>query len=98
VIWVVFLSAINTEGIDEVQARWLAGTILKNLRQYGITVQYRIGMEGPFTIIPETDYIAGNDGHTKIKALSVCPHKYWTAICAAFMALPLPERQQWCPC
>jgi hypothetical protein len=61
------LVAINTEGIDEVQARWLAGTILKNLRQYGITVQYRIGMDGPFTIIPETDYIAGNDGHTENK-------------------------------
>lgn len=58
------LAAINTEGLDEVQARWLTGTILKNLRQYGITLQYRIGTEGAFINIPETGYAAGNDGHT----------------------------------
>jgi hypothetical protein len=58
------LTAISTEGLDEVQARWLAGTILKNSRQYGITVQYRIGLEGQFIDIPQTGYIANNDGHT----------------------------------
>ena len=57
------LAAVNTEGLDKVQAQWLAGTILKNFREYGITVQYRIGMEGQFNDIPETGYITGNDGH-----------------------------------
>jgi hypothetical protein len=58
------LAAINTEGLDEVQGRWLAGTIMKNSREYGIDVQYRIGLEGQFTNIHESGYITGNDGHT----------------------------------
>ncbi len=55
--------AINTVGIGEFKAQWLAGTLLQNSRKYGLTLQYRIGYTGEFKTIPGTEYLAANDGH-----------------------------------
>ena len=57
------LLAINTTGVNQVNARWLAGTLLRNSRSYGITLQYRTGYTGEFTDLPETFYGAAADGH-----------------------------------
>ncbi|MFW5831918.1 MAG: T9SS type A sorting domain-containing protein, partial [Prolixibacteraceae bacterium] len=57
------LLALNTMEAEEIQAEWLSETILRNSREYGLKLQYRIGHTGQFTDIEGTEYIAGNDGH-----------------------------------
>ncbi|MBX2963337.1 MAG: CotH kinase family protein [Cyclobacteriaceae bacterium] len=58
------LVAINTEGLSAVKADWLCGTILQNSRVYGISLQYRIGIQDNFTTLASQNYVTGVDGHT----------------------------------
>jgi hypothetical protein len=67
------LLAVNTIGVDEFKAQWLAGTLLQNSRKYGLTLQYRIGYEGEFKTIPGADYQANNDGHQSVVGPLVLP-------------------------
>ncbi|MCC5930550.1 MAG: CotH kinase family protein [Cyclobacteriaceae bacterium] len=57
------LLALNTEGLQEIQAEWLAATLLKNSRIYGLSLQYRLGYTGIFQTLSNTTYINGEDGH-----------------------------------
>lgn len=67
------LVALNTTGVDELGVQWLAGTILRNSRKYGIRLQYRIGFEGDFTDMPETLYEAATDGNMATKGPLLLP-------------------------
>lgn len=58
------LLALNTMGAEDIQAEWLNETILRNSREYGLKLQFRIGLNGPFYDIEGTEYVAGNDGHS----------------------------------
>lgn len=67
------LLALNTQGISEFGAQWLAGTLLSNSRKYGIRLQYRVGWEGKFTDMPETLYEAASDGDTAVNGPYLLP-------------------------
>lgn len=60
------LLALNTDGVQEANLRWSAGTVLRNERLYGIRLQYRIGTEGPFEDLLlhgfRMEYVAADDG------------------------------------
>ncbi|MCC5876509.1 MAG: CotH kinase family protein [Candidatus Sumerlaeia bacterium] len=56
------LLAIDTRGVSRPTVSWDAGTIQQNERLYGLTLQYRLGIEGDFITLPTTTYIAGQDG------------------------------------
>jgi hypothetical protein len=58
------LLALNTMETEEIQAEWLNETILRNSREYGMKLQFRIGLSGPFYDLEGTEYVAGNDGHS----------------------------------
>lgn len=58
------LVAINTTGVKDIRASWLAGTILQNSRQYGLILQYRVGTDGKFKDVQGTGYISATDGNT----------------------------------
>jgi hypothetical protein len=58
------LLALNTMEAEEIQAEWLNETILRNSREYGLKLQFRIGHTGPFYDMEGTEYVAGNDGHS----------------------------------
>ncbi len=58
------LLALNTMGAEDIQAEWLNETLLRNSREYGLKLQFRIGLTGPFYDMGGTEYVAGNDGHS----------------------------------
>ena len=43
------LLALDTRGVESVPVSWLGGTVLPNVRDYAIRLQYRVGHSGPFT-------------------------------------------------
>ncbi len=43
------LLALDTTGLDDARVGFAAGTILPNFRSYAIRLQYRLGIDGPFT-------------------------------------------------
>lgn len=60
------LVALNTVGVDAASLSWLAGTLLENKRQYGLQVQYRVGIEGEFQLLePNEAYQVGVDGEVQ---------------------------------
>ena len=67
------LVALDTRGLTEMQASWLAGTILRNERRYGLTVQYRTGVTGEFRDVSGSTYQAQEDGHTDHRGPVVLP-------------------------
>jgi hypothetical protein len=67
------LVALNTSGLDEIQAQWLAGTLLQNERNYGLILQYRTGTTGNFTDLPFTEYQSASDGDTQEKGPVLLP-------------------------
>lgn len=42
------LLALDTNGLSSARVQFTAGTVAPNTRVYGLRLQYRIGMEGPF--------------------------------------------------
>ncbi len=64
------LLAINTKNIENAYINWIGETIATNERNYGIRLQYRIGIEGNFTdlIFNEhfVEYLTTYNGHEKI--------------------------------
>ena len=60
------LVALDTTGLEGVRVNWLAGTILRNVRQYAIRLQYRVGIDGPFMDVLDdgqpVEYSAQTDG------------------------------------
>jgi uncharacterized repeat protein (TIGR02543 family) len=42
------LLALNTEGAEQVEVQWLAGTNRVNNRKYGLRLQYRSSLDAPF--------------------------------------------------
>jgi hypothetical protein len=60
------LIAINTIGRKEVSLSWVAGTLLRNEREYAIRVRYRQGISGEFTDLKNNDkiveYASSEDG------------------------------------
>ena len=61
------LVALNTEGKDNLNLSFLAGTMLRNERLYAIRLQYRIGTESSFQNLLNdgqiVEYPASADGH-----------------------------------
>ncbi len=61
------LVALNTQGKDNLNLSFLAGTMLRNERLYAIRLQYRIGTEGSFQNLLNdgqiVEYLASADGH-----------------------------------
>lgn len=49
------LLILSTVGKDEVRVRWIGRTVKINLRQYAIRLQYRIGDQGSFTDVLNTN-------------------------------------------
>ncbi|MFO7999293.1 MAG: CotH kinase family protein [Bacteroidales bacterium] len=43
------LLALDTRGVQDVFVSWTGGTLIPNARVYAIRLQYRIGLEGPFS-------------------------------------------------
>lgn len=41
--------ALNTSGAQDIQVTWTGGTVVPNIRDYGIRLQYRVGDTGVFT-------------------------------------------------
>lgn len=58
------LLAVNTMEAEEIQVEWLNETLLRNSREYGLKLQFRIGHSGPFYDVEGTEYVAGSDGHS----------------------------------
>ncbi|MFN2394057.1 MAG: T9SS type A sorting domain-containing protein [Bacteroidales bacterium] len=61
------LVALNTQGKDNLNLSFLAGTMLRNERLYAIRLQYRTGTEGSFQNLLNdgqiVEYLASADGH-----------------------------------
>jgi hypothetical protein len=51
------LLALHTIGASDIQVTWTGGTVNPNSRVYAIRLQYRVGIQGPFTDVPDE---AGN--------------------------------------
>ena len=47
--------ALNTVDVDQVKVSWEAGTVIPNSREYALRLQYRIGNQGPFREVADTD-------------------------------------------
>ncbi len=43
------LLALDTTGLEDARVGFTAGTVLPNFRNYAIRLQYRLGIDGPFT-------------------------------------------------
>ncbi len=77
------LIALKTNHSAGVELKWTAGTILKNERIYGIRVQYRVGIEGPFQDLTDVNgeptevYIAGENGTIKNFVPVTLPQQLW---------------------
>lgn len=57
---------LNTIGVDAASLSWLAGTLLKNKREYGLQVQYRVGIEDEFQLLNSPQaYQVGVDGEVQ---------------------------------
>ena len=60
------LIALNTEAVDAASLSWLAATLLQNNREYGLKVQYRVGIEDEFQLLdPWQSYQVGTDGEVQ---------------------------------
>jgi len=60
------LVVLNTIGVDAASLSWLAGTLLKNKREYGLQVQYRVGIEDEFQLLNSPQaYQVGVDGEVQ---------------------------------
>lgn len=60
------LVALNTVGVDNATLSWVAGTLLQNKREYGLQVQYRVGIEGEFQLLNSPQvYQVGVDGEVQ---------------------------------
>jgi len=65
------LLALDTRHLGNAELSWFAETILENERQYGLTLQYRIGHTGPFTTLTDPhgaplQYLSQNDGDNAV--------------------------------
>lgn len=49
------LLALNTNGLDAARLGFTTATLAPNSRSYAIRLQYRLGIEGPFTDLPGPD-------------------------------------------
>ncbi|TVQ71940.1 MAG: T9SS C-terminal target domain-containing protein [Balneolaceae bacterium] len=47
--------ALNTVDADQVMVSWEAGTVSPNSREYALRLQYRVGDQGPFRDVVDTD-------------------------------------------
>ncbi len=47
------LVALDTRGVSNAPVAWLGGTVLPNNRMYAIRLQYRLGLTGDFTDVPD---------------------------------------------
>ena len=47
--------ALDTRNTDVLSVSWTAGTVAPNSREYAIRLQYRIGNEGPFYNVPDSN-------------------------------------------
>jgi len=47
--------ALNTVHVDKVMVSWEAGTVVPNSREYALRLQYRVGNQGPFRDLVDTD-------------------------------------------
>jgi hypothetical protein len=48
------LLALDTRDVQNVRVSWTAGTESVNQRVYGLRLQYRLGIEGPFVSLTDT--------------------------------------------
>lgn len=64
--------AIDTRGVQDVFVSWTGGTLIPNARVYAIRLQYRIGLEGPFSDLLDgqgspLEYMRANtEGHQRL--------------------------------
>lgn len=58
---------LKTTGLSGIKVNFIAETVLRNTRLYGLMLQYRIGTEGSFTNVTQNGndvkYLAVSDGH-----------------------------------
>lgn len=71
------LLAVDTRGVQQPVVHWDAGTIQRNDRLYGMTLQYRLGHDGEFTTIPASTYMAGDDGEDYPFGPILLPEEAW---------------------
>ena len=69
--------AIDTQGRHNIKVAWTGGTVVKNLREYRIRLQYRVGIDDSFTDLTYAngnfvEYIVNEAGHkTEFEAVTL---------------------------
>lgn len=73
------LLAVDTTGLTAGWIRWLGGTVLPNSRIYGLRLQYRVGLDGPFMDLLDEqgrpiEYVStGMAGHAEVMPMAALP-------------------------